>query len=107
MYYKNLVGRFIKKNPMADQLFILLFKAQALFLILVKVCLLLKYFLYMKYKRSDWKARHLIYFPADEIVFSKSMQCVMAKRVQNILSVSIIHLGIAAIIIRCFIHLKQ
>lgn len=92
---------------MSGQLYMFLFKAQALFLILTKVCLLLKYFTYMKYKKSDWKAVHLIYFPANEIIYSKSMQCVKAKTVQNFLTLSFLHLSIAAILIRCFIHFKH
>ena len=75
-------------------LFILLFKLQSLLFILMKVSLLLKYFVFLKYKSGDWKAQHLIYFPENEIILSKTYTCVKAKKLQNTLSTSFIHLVI-------------
>ena len=79
---------------------LLLFKVQALFFILMKVSLLTKYFLFVKYRASDWKAHHLIFFPENEIVFSKSLTCVKAKKIQNLLSTSFVHLTLLVVIVR-------
>lgn len=79
---------------------LLLFKAQAVFFILMKVSLLMKYFLFVKYRSADWKAQHLIFFPENEIVFSKSLTCVKAKKMQNLLSTSFVHLVLLLVIVR-------
>ena len=79
---------------------LLLFKAQAVFFILMKVSLLTKYFLFVKYRAADWKAHHLIFFPENEIVLSKSLTCVKAKKIQNLLSTSFVHLTLLVVIVR-------
>lgn len=88
-------------------IFLLLFKLQSLFFILLKVSLLLKYFLFVKYRTSEWKAEHLIYFPEDNIVLSRSYTCVKAKKLQNTLSTSFIHITILLVLVRlvmkCFL----
>lgn len=81
-------------------LFLLLFKMQSLFFIFMKVSLLLKYFIFVKYRSGDWKAQHLIYFPENEIVLSKTYTCVKAKKIQNTLSTSFIHLTILLMLTR-------
>lgn len=78
--------------------FLLLFKIQSLFFILMKVSLLLKYYLFVKYRSGDWKAHHLIYFPENDIVLSKTYTCVKAKKIQNTLSTAFIHLTLLVII---------
>lgn len=78
----------------------LLFKAQALLFILMKVSLLIKYFLFVKYRSADWKAHHLIFFPENEIIFSKSLNCVKAKKTQNLLSNAFVHFLLLVIITR-------
>ncbi len=86
-------------------LFLLLFKIQSLLFLLMKVSLLLKYFLFVKYRDSDWKAHHLIYFPESELIVSKSYSCVKAKKIQNILSSSFIHLVLLVVLTRLVIKM--
>lgn len=81
-------------------LYLVLFKIQCLFFVLMKVSLLLKYFAFVKYRSSDWKAEHLIYFPANEIVYSKTLTCAKAKKIQNDLSLSFLHMVILVIFVR-------
>ena len=85
--------------------FLLLFKAQALFFILMKVSLLTKYFLFVKYRSADWKTQHLIFFPENEIILSKSLSCVKAKKLQNLLSTSFVHLTLLLVLVRLAIKL--
>jgi hypothetical protein len=87
---------------MNDHLFTMLFKVQATFLILIKVFLLLKYFMFVKFRTSEWKASHLIYFPANEIIFSKSYSCVKAKKMQNNLSFLIANSILIVAVVRMF-----
>jgi len=89
---------------MNDHTFTLLFKTQATLLILTKVFLLLKYFLFVKYRTSEWKAFHLIYFPQNEILFSKSYQCVKAKKLQNVLSMSIANAILLVAVVRMLMN---
>lgn len=79
---------------------LLLFKVQALFFILMKVSLLMKYFLFVKYRSADWKAQHLIFFPENEIILSKSLTSVKAKKMQNFLSTTFVHLTLLLIVVR-------
>ncbi len=79
---------------------LLLFKVQSLFFILMKVSLLMKYFLFVKYRSADWKAQHLIFFPENEIILSKSLTCVKAKKMQNFLSTTFVHLTLLLIVVR-------
>ncbi len=80
--------------------YFLLFKMQCLCFVLMKVSLLLKYFLFVKYRSGDWKAEHLIYFPVNEIVYSKTLTCAKAKKLQNHLSTSFVHLVVWAVFTR-------
>lgn len=79
---------------------LLLFKVQALSFILMKVSLLMKYFLFVKYRSADWKAQHLIFFPENEIFLSKSVTSVKAKKMQNFLSTTFVHLTLLLIVVR-------
>ena len=80
--------------------YLILFKFQCLFFILMKVSLLLKYFIFVKYRSHDWKAQHLIYFPANEIICSKTLTCAKAKKLQNSLSTSFAHLIILIVLVQ-------
>lgn len=79
---------------------LILFKVQSLFFILLKVSLLLKYFLFIKYRSGDWKASHLLYYPENDIVLSKNFTVVKAKKFQNYLSTAFVHLIVLVILIR-------
>lgn len=81
-------------------LYFVLFKIQCLFFVLMKVSLLLKYFAFVKYRSSDWKAHHMIFFPPNEIVYSKSLNCAKAKKIQNDLSLSFLHMIILVVLVR-------
>lgn len=83
------------------------FKAQCVCFLLMKVSLLLKYFMFVKFRSEDWKARHLIFFPEAEIIFSKSLTCVKAKKIQNVLSTSFAQLMIMVVLIRLVMKLIE
>ena len=80
--------------------YLLFFKLQGLFLILMKVSLLLKYFFFVKYRSEDWKALHLIYFPENDIITSKNFAAVKAKKIQNTLSSSFVYMALAVMFFR-------
>ncbi|TDH20028.1 hypothetical protein EXU57_21580 [Segetibacter sp. 3557_3] len=85
---------------MTETLFTVLFKVQAVSLMMMKVILLAKYFVFAKYKSPNWKAVHMIYFPPAEIHYSNSMESAKAKLVQNHLSINFGLLMLAVFLIR-------
>ena len=84
---------------MNDLLFLVLVKGHAVFLLLIKISLLLKYFLFMKYKSPEWKVHHLVYIAESDIIFS-DYRMVKVKKLQNSLSFSIVHLIALVMLIR-------
>lgn len=85
---------------MTGEIFLSLFKVQATCLILIKVVLLLKYFLFVRYKNSEWRALHLIYFPSREIIASSTESGAKVKKAQNMLTIAFVILNIAVVFIR-------
>lgn len=85
---------------MSDFFFLLLLKGHILVLLLLKISLLLKYFLFLKYKSPDWKVHHLVYFAEKDIIFSENYRSAKVKKLQNSLSLSIIHFVLLIILIR-------
>ncbi len=88
---------------MTEELFQALFKVQALCFTLMKVAVLLKYALFLRYKTHEWKAEHLIFFPRKEIIYSGSDQCVKVKKAQNFLSILVLLLILSVIATKNFI----
>ncbi len=83
--------------------YLLFLKLQGLFFILMKVCLLLKYFFFVKYRSEDWKALHLIYFPENNIIMSKDFAAVKAKKMQNTLSSFFVYMALAVMFRRAIL----
>jgi hypothetical protein len=54
----------------------------------------------MKYKDVDWKAHHLIYFASEDIEYTGCSKAANIKKLQNSLSVSIIHFAILVVLIK-------
>ncbi|MDB5247748.1 MAG: hypothetical protein JWQ40_2142 [Segetibacter sp.] len=88
---------------MSGDIFLSLFKVQATFLILVKVVLLLKYFMFVKYKTNEWRAIHLIYFPNKDIMSSSTLVGAKVKKTQNQLTIAFVLLNIGIVFIRSLI----
>ena len=88
---------------MTGDIFLMLFKIKAVSLILVKVVLLLKYFLFMQYRTSEWRPAHFIYFPGDAISSSFTAQCVKVKKTQNMLTIIFVLLNLSIVFIKSFL----
>jgi hypothetical protein len=84
---------------MTGEIFLTLFKIKAVLLILVKVAILLKYFLFIRYRTSEWRPVHFIYFPGKEITASFSAQCIKVKKTQNLLTVIFVLLNLSLVFI--------
>ena len=83
---------------MTGELLVALSKVGSTVLLLVKVVILLKYFMFMKYRTSDWRAFHFIYFSAKEIKASDEGS-IKVKRIQNQLSIAFIILNLALVFV--------
>jgi hypothetical protein len=66
----------------------------------LKVIILLKYFLYVKYSTTEWKAEHIVYFPSREIVHSECPTDIKVKKSQNRLSILFCACLVSIILIR-------
>lgn len=81
-------------------MFVLLFRLQAVAFLLMKVSILLKYFMFIKFNSGEWGVAHLIYFPRREITITTCQQTARVKRIQNQLSVILLVLTISVVCIR-------
>jgi hypothetical protein len=59
----------------------------------------------MKYKETDWKVQHIVYFAERDILFSSCLKLVQAKKMQNSLSITIAHLALMVVLIRLTVAL--
>jgi hypothetical protein len=55
----------------------------------------------MKYKETNWKVGNIVYFADKDIIYSSCLKLVQAKKIQNTLSITIAHLAIMVVLIRC------
>jgi hypothetical protein len=86
---------------MEDLPYQLIFRAIATSFILMKVVLLLKLALFFRYKTSQWKAEHIVYFPSKDIFGSDEHEA-KVKRTQNHLSILFIVLVLLVVVIETF-----
>lgn len=68
--------------------------------ILVKMLIIFKYFIFMKYRTSAWKAVHFIYFPTAHIGMQEYDNSRKIKRLQNHLTMLFIASNLALIYIK-------
>jgi hypothetical protein len=70
-------------------------------LILMKVALLLKLALFMRYKTSEWKVEHIVFFPRKDI-YESDEQDSKVKKAQNNLTVVFVVLVLLVVAIKTF-----
>ncbi len=90
---------------MSEKFLFFVSKSHTIVLILIKISLLLKYFLFIKYKQADWKLQHMVFFAENDIVCSSCFKQAKIKKLQNSLSLAIIHLALIVILIRIIISI--
>lgn len=68
--------------------------------VLVKVLIILKYFLFIKYRTSAWRAVHFVYFPSSHIGMQEYDNSHNIKRMQNHLTILFVVCNLALMYVK-------